>query len=85
MPDIADGAGNDQSSTRHNSSDQLHYLLREIASIQGKLHAMLEAMEARAHINESSEDAAERIKSLRIQAKAILRDYIDSIDREELE
>lgn len=60
-----------------------------LANIQGKLYAMLEAMEARKaqpdYTGESFEDDAERIRTLRIRAQMLLRDYIDSIDREELE
>lgn len=60
-----------------------------LANIQGKLNALLEAMEARKaqpdYTGESFEDDAERIRTLRIRAKMLLRDYIDSIDREELE
>ena len=60
-----------------------------LASIQGKLYAMLETMEARSaqpdYTGESFEDDAERIRALRIRAKMLLRDYIDGIDREELE
>lgn len=60
-----------------------------LANIQGELYTMLEAMEARRaqqdYTGESFEDDVERIRALRMRAKMLLRDYIDGIDREELE
>ena len=60
-----------------------------LANIGGELNGILNAMEARTgapdYTGESFKDDAERIRTLRIRAQMLLRDYIESIDREELE